>query len=173
MARGKYAVKSAQNRAENAGLRAEHLKQDLDDERKQHAVEVSALKATVEKLSAQLTGAVADLAAEEVRRVEANCAEQIRAERDRHRDAALESFRRIGKAIVFHAPSNTWHIPGDDVRVLIGELAKLFDVPAGEADEAAARQAGAGTTRDQRRADAKRHKASATGQQYVVLRGVR
>lgn len=173
MARGKYAVKSAQNRAENAGLRAEHLKQDLDAERKQHAAEIAALKATVEKLSAQLTGAVEDLAAERVRRAEAGCAEQIRAERDRYHDAAVEAFRRIGKAIVFHPPSNTWHIPGDDVRTLIGELAKDFNVPAGEADEAAARQAGAGTTRDQRRADAKRHKASVTGQQYVVLRGIR
>lgn len=173
MTRGKYAVKSAKTRAETAGQRADHLKQDLDAERKNHAGEVAVLKARIEALSAQLTGSIADLADDRVRRAEADCAELVRAVREEYRQAGLEVFRRIARAIVLHVPSNTWHIPGDAVPELVGELALLLGIPAGEAQEAGAREAGVATDRAMRRQDAKRHKAAVTGQPYVVLRGQR
>ncbi len=173
MTRGKYAVKSAQNRAEDAGLRAEHLKADLDTEREAHRAEVAALKATIGKLATQLTGAVADTAAEEVRRVEAACADQIRAERDRRRAAALEVFRRIGTATVFYPPGNMWHIPADGIKELVGDLAKALGIPAGEAQDVGAQAAGVATDRAARRADQKRYKAAASGTPYTVVRGGR
>lgn len=173
MAKGKYGVKSAQNRADNAGLRAEQLKAKQDAEREAHRVEVAALKATVERLSAQLTGAVADLAADQVRRVEAECADQIRAERDRQRQAALEVFRHIGRATVFYPPGNMWHISADGVKDLVGDLARVLGIPAGEAQDAGAETAGLATDRAARRADQKRYKAAASGTPYTVVRGVR
>lgn len=173
MSKGKYAARAAQGRAETASARADRLAQVLADERAAHAAEVASLKARVEELSCQLTGQVRELAADEVRRVQAEAAAAAQRQRQAWHDKALRVFDRIGAATSFSARPDAVYadgIAGKATISLIADLSEILEVPAGQALERW-RAKEAGTSRAARRQDASRQRAAISGEKRTAIRG--
>jgi hypothetical protein len=95
MARGKYATRAANARAETAGERADRLEVALAEERSARAREVAALKTEVQRLAGQLTTAVMTMAAAEVERVRAESVAQIEAIRSESAQRGLDAMRLL------------------------------------------------------------------------------
>lgn len=120
MTRGKYAAKANGQRAEAAANTVVALRGQLDQERREHAAAVSALKAEILSLQGQLLREVRSLAASEVERVRAEAREAIEGERT--------SWRATAEKIALVVTS-------DDVRVTTEafmELATLLGYESGE-----------------------------------------
>ncbi len=89
MARGKYAVKAAGQRATAAAETVEALKAQLAEERATAAREIAELKTENQRLAGQLTSAVKTMAAAEVDRVRVECRAEITKERGRQVEKAV------------------------------------------------------------------------------------
>lgn len=93
MARGKYAVKAAGQRATAAAETVEALKAQLANARKTHAAEVAGLKTEVQQLAGKLTREVNSLAAAEVARVRSEARALVESEREARRAKAIEAWK--------------------------------------------------------------------------------
>lgn len=174
MSKGKYAARAAQGRAESASARADRLAQVLADERAAHAAEVASLKARVEELSCQLTGQVRQLAADEVRRVQAEAAAAAQRQRQAWHDKALRVFDRIGAATSFSMRPDAAYangIAGEATLSLVTDLSEILGVPAGQAQDRW-RAKEAPSSRAARRQDASRQRAAAAGERRTAIRGL-
>ena len=86
MARGKYAAKANGQRAEAAANTASALRVQIDQMRRDHVVEVAALKAEIDSLQGRLLREVRELAVVEVERVRSEAAAALESERARSKD---------------------------------------------------------------------------------------
>lgn len=150
MSRGKYAARAAQSRAESAAAQANQSTEKLQSEREQHAAEIKALKIQIETLSANLTRGVADLADERVRRVESECENRLRREREGQKQAAQEVFRIFAASLVSTAP-DAWHLPESAIYQTVRDMAEALNTPMGEAWYAVAAKTSLPTNRKVRR----------------------
>jgi len=141
MTRGKYAAKANGQRADAAEHTVVALRGQLDQVRRERAVEVAALKAEISSLQGRLLNEVQALAAAEVQYVRSEAQARVDAERaDRH-EAGLQIARLLGSGDVSLPERSDW-----------SRLAALLDLQVGEFYEAA----GLAETRTARRQTAKR-----------------
>lgn len=131
MARGKYAARAANTRAESATERAERLERQLAEERAAHAREVADLKNRVQQLSGQLTREVGVLAAVEVQRAKDNAQSAIAAEREDWAARARAAIALLDRDGTGMRTAEAWdelrrllRVSGDDYAGAIRDSAK-------------------------------------------------
>jgi hypothetical protein len=154
VARGKYAARAANARAESVSERADRLEAQLADERSASAREIAALKTEVNRLAGQLTTAVKDMAAAEVERIQREAAETLAAAKADWRSRAEAVMEELGSD-----PANnrmqtpTW-----------ANISALLEVPLGH---------GSGNSRTGRRGSIKRAVAVGTEAEHVTRQQIR
>jgi hypothetical protein len=120
MAKGKYAVKAANTRAENVADKLQRLEALLAKERAEHAAETTALKNQVQQLAGRLTREVGALADASINQARTEARELVAAERAQQQAKALEAYRLL-------LSTNPQFSPEDSMR-----LCELFGIPVGE-----------------------------------------
>lgn len=93
MAKGKYAARAANARAESASERADRLEAALTDERRIHAQESSDLRVQIQQLAGRLTTEVHKLAADAVNAARAEADKRVLDERAEAKERVLAGLR--------------------------------------------------------------------------------